>query len=291
MPSLTHEGIVRLFRNRPELAPELLRDALAVALPAYTAVRVESADLPEIVPTEYRADLVVLLVDGTPVFAIVVEVQLKLEAADDKFFKWPCYVANLRARFRCEACVLVVTPSEAVATRASTPIRLGPGSTVTPLVVGPKAVPVIVDEAVAKRDPELAVLSVMAHGGDEPELAVRIAITAESAAAGLDAERALLYSDLIRISLGEAARLAFEALMATGDYQFQSEFHKKHEAVTRAAVTKANVDAVLSFLEARSIPVSAEQRERIEACTDLDVLHGWVRKAATITSASELFTD
>lgn len=43
------------------------------------------------------------------------------------------------------------------------PIRLGPGSTVTPFVVGPKAVPVIVDAEVAKRDPELAVLSAMAH--------------------------------------------------------------------------------------------------------------------------------
>jgi hypothetical protein len=30
MPSLTHEGLVSLFRNRPELAPELLRDALGI---------------------------------------------------------------------------------------------------------------------------------------------------------------------------------------------------------------------------------------------------------------------
>lgn len=136
----------------------------------------------------------------------------------------------------------------------------------------------------------------MAHGGGDPELAVRIAITAETAAAGLDAERALLYSDLIRISLGEAARLALEALMATGDYQFQSEFHKKLQARAQAeviteAVLEVQVEAVLTILEARGIPVSAEQKERIEACTDFDVLRGWVRKAATLTSAPELFTD
>jgi hypothetical protein len=63
MPSITHEALLVLFRNRPELAPELLRDVLHVALPAYSEVRIESADLTDIDPAEYRADLVVLLVD------------------------------------------------------------------------------------------------------------------------------------------------------------------------------------------------------------------------------------
>jgi hypothetical protein len=30
MPSFAHEGLIELFRNRPELAPELLRDALHI---------------------------------------------------------------------------------------------------------------------------------------------------------------------------------------------------------------------------------------------------------------------
>jgi hypothetical protein len=33
MPSHLHEALLLLFRNRPALAPELLRDALHVALP------------------------------------------------------------------------------------------------------------------------------------------------------------------------------------------------------------------------------------------------------------------
>ena len=287
MPSLTHEGIVALFRNRPELAAELLRDALDVALPVFTEARIESADLTEVVPAELRADLVVLLVNGKPVFAIVVEVQLELKEADRKFFTWPSYVANLRAHFECDACVLVVTPNEEVAERARKPIRLGPGSTVTPFVVGPKAVPVILDADVARRAPELAVLSAMAHGQDDPDLAVRIAITAESAAAGLRPDRALLYSDLIRISLGEAARIAFEALMATGNYEYQGDFARKYDALGQA---KGSVDAVLTFLEARGIALSDEQRDRIKTCSDLETLRHWVRKAATITSADELFT-
>ena len=291
-----HEGLLSLFRNRPELAPELLRDALGVELPAYAEARVESADLTEVVPAEYRADLVVLLVDDKPVLGIVVEVQLELKEDDRKFFTWPSYLANLRARLECETCVLVVTPSEAVATRARKPIRLGPGSTVNLFVVGPNAVPVIVDVAAAKRGPELAVLSAMAHGAEEPELAVRIATAALAGVVGLDDERALLYSDLIRISLGEAARRAFEDLMANGSYEYQSDFHRKADALGRAkgraeGEAKGEATALLTFLDARGIHVGDEHKERIQACTDLDVLQRWIRRAATAASADELFTD
>lgn len=56
------------------LAPELLRDALHVELPQYTEARIDSADLTEIQPAEYRADLVVLLLDDVPVLGIVRDV-------------------------------------------------------------------------------------------------------------------------------------------------------------------------------------------------------------------------
>ncbi len=96
MPSLSHEALLILFRNRPELAPELLRDALDVALPVYSEVRLESAELTDISPAEYRADLVVLLVDGKPVLGIVVEVQLQRD--DRKRFTWPVCVPGSRVR-------------------------------------------------------------------------------------------------------------------------------------------------------------------------------------------------
>jgi hypothetical protein len=38
MPSLTHDALLQLFRNRPTLAPELLRDALHTAVPAFDHV-------------------------------------------------------------------------------------------------------------------------------------------------------------------------------------------------------------------------------------------------------------
>jgi hypothetical protein len=87
MPSQLHEALLLLFRNRPELAPELLRDALQVELPAYSEARIESAELSDIQPAEYRADLVVLLYEGKPVLGIVVEVQLRPDP--DKRYSWP----------------------------------------------------------------------------------------------------------------------------------------------------------------------------------------------------------
>ena len=187
---MIHEALVLLFRNRPELAPELLRDVLGVALPAYSEARIEGAELTEVTPAEYRADLVVLLVDGKPVLGIIVEVQLQQD--DRKRRTWPVYIAGLGARLECETCVLVVTPSESVAEWARTPIVVGPGSRCEPWVLGPSGVPVVRDVEVARRDPELAVLSVMAHGKGEPEVASSIGMAALSAALDLDEDRALL---------------------------------------------------------------------------------------------------
>jgi hypothetical protein len=113
MPSHLHEAFVTLFRNHPSLAPVLLREGLHVQLPDYTDVRIDSADLTEIQPAEYRADLVVLLLRDKPVLAIVFEVQLGRD--EDKRYVWPVYVANLRARIRCPVSLLVLAADEAVA--------------------------------------------------------------------------------------------------------------------------------------------------------------------------------
>jgi hypothetical protein len=294
MPSLTHEALLVLFRNRPELAPELLRDALHVALPAYSEVRLESAELTDIDPAEYRADLVVLLVEGRPVLAIIVEVQL--QEARRKRFTWPVYLAGLRARLECDACVLVVTPDEAVATWSRTPVEMGPGNVFVPLVIGPSSIPLVDDVALAERDPELAVLSVMAHG-HEPH-AEALGRAALLAALRLSDDRQLLYSDLVFAALSEAARTALEELMASGNYEFQSEFAKKHQAKGRAegraegevkGRVEGRAEALLDVLQARGLRISDDARARILACSDATQLAAWVRKAVTIGSVDELF--
>jgi hypothetical protein len=284
MPSRLHEALLLLFRNRPELAPELMRDVLHVELPEYREVRIESTDLGEVEPSEFRADLIVLLVDGKPVLAIIVEVQLSEKKR--KRFTWPVYVAGARARFECPAVVLVVTSSEKVARWAARPIALGPGASLTPLVIGPKGVPVVTDSEEAASDPELAVLSVLAHGRGEPELAARIGLAAARASRGLDEERGLLYSSLIRSALSEAARKAFQ-MLPEGMQFFDDEMQKSYEK-GRAASKAA---AVIDVLEARGLAVSDAQRERILGCADLDMLTRFIRLAATVATTDELFID
>jgi hypothetical protein len=289
MPSLVHDAFVTLFRNRPTLAPELLRDVLRCPVPEFDRVSVGDASLTEVVPTEYRADLVLLLQSespGEPRAAIVVEAQLGRDA--DKRWSWPVYLAGLRARLRCEVALLVVTADASVAAWASTPIPTGhPGWTLTPLVLGPAAVPVIRDDTVASRSPELAVLSVMTHGHD-PD-AVAIAQAALVAVRQLEDERAKLYADLVLLSVGEAARAILEALMASGTYEYQSDFARRYVAQGEAqGEAKGRAHALLTVLAARGIEVTDAVRTRITACTDLEALDRWLASAVTAQSIGDI---
>ena len=109
------------------------------------------------------------------------------------------------ARLRCPCVLLVVTCEEATARWAATPIDLGqPGAAFRPLVLGPAAVPVVTDRAEARRAPELAVLSAMAHG--QRPRGADVALAAMAAAGSLDDENARLYADLGFQHLGTAAR-------------------------------------------------------------------------------------
>ena len=291
MPSADHEILLALLRNRPELVPGLLREALNLELPAYTDLRVESAELTEVVPAEYRADLVVLLVNGEPVLAIVVEVQLARK--ERKRFTWPLYAMSVRARYECEAIVLVVTSESAVAEWASRPIPLGPGNVFSPFVLGPDAVPVVVDPARAVAEPELAVLSVMAYGKGEVGRAVAIALAAAAGVEAVpDSERAMLYYDLIETALSEAARKAFE--MLPKGYEFRSETVRtsieKGRVEGRAeGRTEALAEGVLRVITARGLSISDDRKQQILSSTDVEQLGRWLERAAIAASAEELF--
>jgi hypothetical protein len=292
MPSVTHEALVELFKNRPTLAAEMLHDALGHPVPTFTEARVESSDFTEIVPSDRRADVVVGLLVGEqqrPAMAIVVEVQLGVDP--DKPYVWPVYVTQTRARHRCPTRLLVVTIGAAMARWSARPIDTGhPGWTLTPLVLGPQRVPVVTDAEQAKAAPEVAVLSAMAHGQSEAAEAIGEAFFA--AAPGLDEERRAVYGDLVLSSLNAAARRKLEAMMKSG-YQFQSEFARSYvakgrEEGMREGTLKTKARDVLAFLEARGLEVPAEVRERVLASTDIDELDRWIRRAAVISDAREL---
>ena len=282
---MRHEALVMLFRHRTTLAPELIESALKIELPHYSEARIQEADLSQISPTAYHADLVVLLTDGEPVYGIVVEVQLRPDA--DKRYSWPLYAAALRARLRCPTSVLVVAPDAKTAGWAATPIAMGdPGSRFAPLVLGPGAVPRITGRESAKAAPELAVLSALAHGNDERGLEVVVA--ALSVSAGLDDQRAALYADLVMASLADAVTKELEAMVQRGDYQYQSDFAKKYFAKGRA---EGKAEVLLRIVAGRGLSVSEARRDRVLACTDAGMLDDWIDRALQASSLEDVFGE
>jgi len=297
VPSLTHEGLVLLFRNAPTLAAQLVRDVLHAPLPAFESARIGEADVTEPVPITFTTDLVIVLERGQrPICALIVEPQLDPKA--DKRRTWPHYVTGTRAKLNCDVVLLIVTIDESVARWARAPIPIGhPGFCLTPLVLGPKDIPRIVDPAQARQTPELAVLGVMAHGQkEEPDRALEMAKAALAVCHELEDDRALPYSELVLLSLNQVAKAALEKLMASGQFEYQSDFARKHrgegEAIGEAiGVAKGEARAVIAFLEARALPMDDDARVRILGCTDLSVLERWIRQAATIAAVDELFRD
>jgi hypothetical protein len=304
MPSMAHEILVDLFKNRPSLAAEMLAEVLGVSLPAYTEARIASADLTQIQPAEYRADTVVILFDGkVSVRVIIVEVQLAIDTR--KRMTWPVYVTVSRAIHGCPAALLVVAPDPVVAGWCAEPIETGaPDFVLRPPVLRRSAVPVVTDPEEASRRPELGVLSAMAHG--ESEQGATIAAAVLPAIRGLDEERARFYYDLVYNSMNDAARRALETMMK--GYEYQSDFAKKYVAQGRAegltegltkgiteGLTKGRTEEaarnLLTVLRARGIAVPDAVRERILAQKDPERLERWLEKAVVASSIAAVLDD
>ncbi len=278
MPSQRHESLVELFRNRPSLAAELLREAFHLQVPGHADARVESADFTDIQPTEYRADLVVLLSEDAPVLGIVIDVQFARD--ERKPFVWPVYATTLRARFECPVRLLVVAMTEAVARWAAAPIHLDDSNVYTPLVLDRTRVPEILDESQALADPELAVLSAIAYGKDaDTQKSVQIALNAQKASRRLPTDRRQLYIDLVRIALSEAARELLKK-MDMSTYEYQSDFG-------RECVAHGKRELLLKQLTLRFGTLSAAQQARIRqaSLTELDAIGKRVLTASTLRQA------
>ena len=52
---------------------------------------------------------------------------------------------------------------------------------------------------------------------------------------------------------------------------------------------KGKAEAILAVLEARGLNVPPHTRKRVLACSDPETLDGWLRHAAVVSSARELF--
>jgi hypothetical protein len=279
MPSHLHEVLVKMFQDRPALAADLLVGPLGIGVPAFESAHLSAGALTDVTPTEYRADAVVTLnVADRPVFAVVIEIQLSVDAR--KRYVWPAYVATLYARLRCPAMLLVLCPDPNVASWCAQPIVVSdPGLVLTPAVLGPEQVPVVTDTWVARRHPELTVLSALAHGGErDPSV-----FTALFAALDvIDLDHATLYIDLVLMALPAAARVWLEEFMTTTPFRYQSDFARRYFSEGEAkGKAEGKTEDVLAILDARNIPVPDDVRAEITACTDMDQLAAWIRRAAT----------
>jgi hypothetical protein len=221
MVSWTHEGLVRVLAERPDLAVELL------ALGGHELggpLRRMEADLTDLDPAELRADLV-LTSEGAPRHAVIVEVQLAIDPR--KRWSWPAYAATLRARYRCDVTLVVVAVDAKVAAWCAEPFRFVRGVSFAPIVLGPKWIPRVVDPHAACADLELALLSALAH--PEPNV---LGAAFGALQRATDTERAAVYADILVASI-DAARLYWEAMMQERKYEFQSEFARKYVSLGR----------------------------------------------------------
>ncbi len=289
MPSRLHEDILRLFHNRPTLAAELVQRALHTDLPEYREARIDSANLNDLRPAEYQADLVVLLMRDRPVHGIIVEVQLARD--EEKAFVWPAYVCNLRGRIRCPVCLLVMTVEESVARWARRWIEIGGDHHFRPWVLSPTEVPQITDAAAAKADPELAVLSAVAHGGDvDTTKAAQIALAAEGALLDLDAGRSTLYGDMLFAALSEAARRAMRD-MNLPKYEYKTEFAKRYYGQGLSeGKAEGRAELVLRQLTRRfgDLPEDIRARVRGAGIGELDQIGDRLLTANSLSEALDL---
>jgi hypothetical protein len=270
MLSYLHESLVALLRKSSASAAELLR-TLDVQLPVHDDVRAESSDVNDLKPTEYRADLVFVLMRGSKkVLGVIVEVQLRRDR--HKSYAWPAYIANLRARHHCPVCLLVVTTEDAVARWAQDPIHLGPGTLCQPWVIGPSNMPVITDLQRAEENIELAVLSAIEHRQNpDVMLTARIASAAITACAGIDDERFKLYFDLIRKSLFGAPE-ALEATMNSFGIEYQSDFARRYVAEGKAeGLKEGRIELILKQLTVRFGPLPDRIQTRVRGAQDAEL--------------------
>ena len=298
VPRLKHEALVHLVRDSPGMVIALLREVLGIGLPLTARPRPTSAEIIDLDLAEYRADGVYTVGDP-PTAAYVIEAQGAIKPSKRR--AWLMYTAGLFARYGCPVMLVVIAPDPKVARWARRPIDLGfKRFILQPVVLGPDQIPVIRDLEAARRSPELAVLSVAAHG-HEPE-AEHIAVAALGAARDLDSPRALLYADFIHALLGKVARAALEKLMNIEDYEYQSDFARKYyfRGVRKGkaegkregkAEGKAEgiAESLLTILTLKGLVPDVELRARVSACSDIPQLERWLAQALTATRLTDVF--
>ena len=219
--------------------------------------------------------------------AISLEIQLSKDA--DKPYSWLLYHAGQHYRLRVPSYLVVIASNPDVAAWAAGPFTSGM-VTMRPLVITPEHFPPITDPEEAKRSLERTFLSGLVHASDPVAAdigrALRVALDAAADDVGL------CYWDTLLAVMGDTVRRTLE--MDMKNWKPRSEWGKRFLADALADAkgegeAKGRVASIFDLLEVRGLILDQPLRQRITACTDLDLLGHWLRRAATATSAEEVF--
>ena len=311
MPTLEHDGIVSLFRDNPFLALQVLRTIFDVHLSAQVSVRVADSSLGQLIPIEFRADLVLEVLDAqnAVIWAIVLESQREIKAR--KKYSWPVYATVSRSERECPVILMVVAVDDDVAEWAAQRIDLGAGrGYIEPVVLGPRTIPQITDVNRARDNVELALLSGMAHGNGTNALQILNATL--GGIKTLDQERALVYYELLWRVLREPIRaalrrIAMEPEKAAFEFTFLKEFNPQlyqqgktegfRDGETkglRDGETKGELKAtrrkVLQLATRMGLVLTDEHQQRLDACEDQQTLDRWFENVLDAKTTDEIFT-
>jgi hypothetical protein len=266
--------------------------------PADSVATVASADMTSALPSELRADAVIVLEGPAGKLVVVVEVQT---AADiDKKWVWPSYLVQARLQHRCPAVLLVICRDRATGRWARQRISCGhPGFHLVPLVIDADTTPPPDSPGASAAAAELAVLGAFTGAINLEEESGRRTVLGAIAAAGLEQDQLGTYTQLIRASASVAARRALEAMMTTeykDDFleRFFAEGRAEGQAKGRAegraeGQAKGQQSMLLRILSARGFEITPDLQGRVLDCADTDQLGAWAERAAVASSVDEVF--
>lgn len=248
---------MRLIKEQPKLAPQILREVMGVDLPPDPPVRLA----PEVLNDRPSADLItdnMILVgpEGAPVRAVIVEVQ-----SDEKTATW--YAEPLPTAL--DDCLYRPKP------------------------LLPSLVPAVRDPATVTADPAMGILSVIYHGQDQA--------VAEAFAVGiadLGPEQGDAYYEYANVLSPHRVRDILEVIVTTTGAPRYSAFAKRHYAEGEAegevkGEVKGERHTIRMVLKARGLALTEDQAEQIEACDNLDILKKWSEAALTAEVTDEIF--
>ncbi|MEU8110439.1 hypothetical protein AB0C18_42710 [Nonomuraea muscovyensis] len=156
-----------------------------------------------------------------------------------------------------------------------------------PVVVGPDELPILREREDVLSSPEIATLSAIAHQDDFDTV-----VSVATALATFDDDRSLVYYDYLRGQLSEELRAKLEDIMIETAPRLPDRFTLPIEQEAEArGETRGEAKALLTLLAARNLTLTPDLRETVESCTDEEVLLRWTTRAATASSAHEVFGE